>query len=91
LINFPLIVIVPLIATYQLHKASAANILHSRAFEARYGWLCARCVLSQTIAEQYRLQQWRSSLLFLGCRYRATFICSVWELLLLEVRFEMDH
>ena len=40
----PFWLLVPLLALHRLHKAKAAGTLHSRAFEARYGWLCSRCV-----------------------------------------------
>ncbi len=41
-ILFPYWLVVPLLALCQLHQARAAGVLHSRAFEARYGWLCSR-------------------------------------------------
>ncbi len=40
----PFVLLIPLFALHRLHKAKVAGILHSRAFEARYGWLCSRCV-----------------------------------------------
>ena len=40
----PFVLLIPLLALHRLHKAKAAGTLHSRAFEARYGWLCSRCV-----------------------------------------------
>ena len=43
----PPMLIVPLVATRELRKAQAAGTLHSRAFEARYGWLCSRCVATR--------------------------------------------
>ena len=44
---FPLLVsavfvLTPLYAIGPLRKAKAAGVLHSRSFEARYGWLCSR-------------------------------------------------
>lgn len=43
----PPVLIIPLVATRELRKAQAAGTLHSRAFEARYGWLCSRCVATR--------------------------------------------
>ena len=40
----PFVLIIPLFAIWNLRKAKGAGILHSRAFLARYGWLCDRCV-----------------------------------------------
>ena len=37
------LMLIPLVAIRPLRKAKAAGILHSRSFEARYGWLCSRC------------------------------------------------
>lgn len=38
----PFVLVIPLLALVQLYKAKTAGILHSRAFQARYGWLCNR-------------------------------------------------
>ena len=43
LLALPLVLLVPSFAFCQLRRGAKAGILHSRAFEARYGWLCARC------------------------------------------------
>lgn len=43
LISSPFTVLVPVFALWTLHKAKASGVLQSRAFEARYGWLCSRC------------------------------------------------
>lgn len=43
IVAVPLVVFVPLAALQQLQQAKKAGILHSRAFEARFGWLCSRC------------------------------------------------
>ena len=47
LLSIPPVLIIPLVATRELRKAQAAGTLHSRAFEARYGWLCSRCVATR--------------------------------------------
>ena len=44
IVSSPFWLLIPLLALHRLHKAKAAGTLHSRAFEARYGWLCSRCV-----------------------------------------------
>lgn len=43
LLALPLVLLVPMFAITRLRRGAKAGILHSRAFEARYGWLCARC------------------------------------------------
>lgn len=43
LLALPLVLLVPMFAISRLRRGAKAGILHSRAFEARYGWLCARC------------------------------------------------
>ena len=43
LLAAPLVLLVPMFAFSRLRRGAKDGILHSRAFEARYGWLCARC------------------------------------------------
>jgi hypothetical protein len=48
----PFVLVIPLLALHQLRKAKAAGTLHARAFEARYGWLCSRCVCPELLYVQ---------------------------------------
>lgn len=50
----PFVLLIPLLAVHRLRKAKAAGILHSRAFEARYGWLCSRCVHLRSLYNSFK-------------------------------------
>eukprot|EP01043_Picozoa_sp_COSAG02_P060308 COSAG02_NODE_7851_length_2818_cov_1.966900_2_plen_316_part_00 len=41
-LSVPIWLFVPIFASNRLRHGAEAGILHSRAFEARYGWLCSR-------------------------------------------------
>ena len=49
----PFWLIAPLLAIRNMRQAKSAGILHSRAFEARYGWLCSWC--GKTLVDLLRL------------------------------------
>ena len=53
LLALALVLIVPMFAISRLRRGAKAGILHSRAFEARYGWLCARCADANNHCRQH--------------------------------------
>lgn len=41
-LSSPFVLIIPAMALYAMRQARKAGVVHSRAFEAQYGWLCSK-------------------------------------------------